>query len=83
MISAGLQAPFRQQVDQTELKCGERTAQDPLQTKFGKIPLPSGHELPVVRREKDVLTLPCDNGCRHCKHLLDNYPIALGLDSGR
>src|SRR5271165_4862884 len=50
VVSVGLQAPFRQRVDQTDLTCGARTAQDPPQTRFGTIPSLFGHELPVVRR---------------------------------
>ena len=77
-VSARLQAPLRQRGDQIDLTCGEPTAQDPPQTRFGKIPLPFGHGLPVVRREQDVLTLLCDNEYLHYKHRSDSCPTALG-----
>ena len=81
-ISAELQAPFRQPADQRDLTSGEPTAQDPLQARFGKIPLLFGHGLPVVRREQDALILLCGNECLHCKHQSDSCPKALEQDNG-
>ena len=83
MASAGLQAPFRQRVDQTDLTCVAPTAQDPPQTRFGKIPSPFWHGLPVVRREQDVLTLLCESEYLHYKHRSDSCRAVLEQDNGR
>jgi hypothetical protein len=56
VISAGLQAPFRQRVDQTGPACGEWTAQDPRQTKSGRTPSLCGHGRPGARRALRVET---------------------------
>src|ERR1700751_2660551 len=78
--------PYRrsagQPADQTDPTCRERTAQDPPQTRFGKIASLFGHGPPVVRRERDSLTLRCDNEYLHYKHRSDNCPAALERGNG-
>jgi hypothetical protein len=74
---AALPAPFRWQGDRIDLACEQPTAQDSPQTKFGKIPLPFEHGIPVAHLEKDVLTLLCDDEYLHHEHLTDSFPAVL------
>jgi hypothetical protein len=78
---ARLRTLFRQPGDQKVLTCAESTAQDLHQTRFGKIPLLFGRELPVVRHPQDGPTLRYANECLHRTHQPDSCPTALAQDN--
>src|SRR6516164_412643 len=82
-VLEALQSPFLQPGDQRALTCAEPTAQDLHQTRFRKIALLFGRELPGVRPEQDAPTLRYVNECLRYTRQSDSCPTASAPDNGR